>query len=103
MKIIAGSGFLIFGILWLYWLQSIRTDVNKALPPDQQDPWKWWAWDVSWREAMRQNLKMHWFWGEHARLFPKSPKRIYCSVSIVLAFTIPITCMIVSILIGRPI
>lgn len=43
---------------------------------------------------------MHWFWDEHVRFFPASHNRIYCALSWILFFTIPIVCVVACFLMG---
>lgn len=103
LRLVASAAFIAFGILWLYLLQQIRADVNKALPMTERQDWKLWdefSSSVPMRVRFWRNVRMHWFWDEHVKLFPASHKRIYCALSLILAFTIPITCLIACLLTG---
>jgi hypothetical protein len=86
-------GALGFGFLCLHWLQAIQADVNKTLPSNEQDAWGYLDLNVTNKERFRRGLKMHWFRDQHARLFPDSRKRIYFSLSPLLFFLVPISCM----------
>lgn len=103
LGVVALTAAVAFGLLWLYWLQQIRADVNKALPMSERQDWKLrdeFFSSVPMRVRFWRNVRMHWFWDEHVRLFPSSRKRIYCALSLILFFTIPIACLIACVLAG---
>jgi hypothetical protein len=102
LRLVALTAIIVFGFLWLYWLQQILADVNKALPTSARWDWKGWSEFFSGPTNVRwRNVRiMHWSWDEHVRLFPASHKRIYCALSLILFFTIPIACLIPCLLAG---
>lgn len=102
LRFVAATAVVVFGILWLYLLQQLRADVNNAIPDNERKDWKWWEEfsSVPNRVRMWRNIRMHWFWDEHVRLFPASHKRIYCALSLILFFTIPIVCLVACSLMG---
>jgi hypothetical protein len=79
---LAGAGIVLSGLSWLYCLRQVARQVNKTLAEDNRLEWGLAEPGPGWR--------MHWFWAEHERLFPKSRTRIYAALSIVLAFLIAI-------------
>ena len=89
---------------WLYWLKMIIEEVNPTRPEEEHLKWQWANWGPyrAWgdlRERWRKDWKIHWFWDEHARLFPKSRKRLYAAGSILLFFLIPIMNLVFCLLI----
>jgi hypothetical protein len=91
--VLAGVLILCCGASWLYWLNAILVEVNPTLPKEQRlellglNSGTFWS-DL--KRRWRADWKMHWFWDEHVRLFPKSRKRFYAAISIILFFLTPI-------------
>jgi len=80
---------------WLYWLKRIIDEVNPTRPEEERLTWRWTNWGPyrSWddlRERWRVDWKIHWFWDEHGKLFPKSRKRRYAGISILLFVLVPV-------------
>lgn len=88
---IAAVGIISCGLSWLYWLREIGEEVNNTLPSDQR---------ARWRLLDGVPTRMHWLWSEHGKLYPKSRKRMYAAVSILLAFLIPIATLTICMLAG---
>jgi hypothetical protein len=87
-----GIATVFFGFSWLYWLRGICADANKTLPEDKRLELGSWGQNVP-RQA-------HWLWNEHGRLFPKSRKRIYAALCVILFFLIPIVALTACLLIS---
>jgi hypothetical protein len=88
---IAGGAVILCGLSWLYWLREIGEEVNNTLPTAQR---------ASWGLLDAIPSGMHWLWNEHGKLFPKSRKRMYAAVSILLGFLIPIAALTICMLVG---
>ena len=103
LRLVASTAFIGFGILWLCLLQQIRADVNDTIPTNERKDWKWWDEfsGVQIKVQWWRDIRMHWFWDEHVRLFPTSHKRIHCAMCLISAFTIPIACLIACLLTRR--
>jgi hypothetical protein len=90
LAIVAVAALILCGVSWLYWLRQIGLEASKVLPEDQR---------VQWGLTERLPAKrMHLLWREHEKQFPKSRKRIYAALSILLLFLIPITALVTCIL-----
>lgn len=81
----AGISCVCFLLSLLYWLHEIGADVNSSLPESQRIKWK--------LLQMVPPFRIHWIWKEHVRLFPKSRKRIYVALSLLLLFLVPIVAL----------
>jgi hypothetical protein len=81
------------GFTWLYWLREIGEDVIQTLPEGER---------VRWRLSGIVPSKMHSIWRNHAALFPKSRKRMWAAVSLLLLFLIPIIAFLTRFLISDP-
>jgi hypothetical protein len=91
----AGLSCIAFLLSSLYWLHEIGTDVNSNLPESQRIERK--------LLQMVPPFKIHWIWKEHVRFFPRSRKRIYVALSLLLLFLVPIVSLTVHLLIaGAP-
>jgi hypothetical protein len=86
-----GIAAVFFGFSWLSWLRGICDETNKTLPENKRVELGSWGQNIP-RQA-------HWLWNEHVRLFPKSRKRMYAALSLILFLLIPIvaltTCLLV--------
>jgi hypothetical protein len=90
LTIVAVVGLILCGVSWLYWLRQIGLEASKALPEDQR---------VQWGLTERVPAKrMHLLWRAHEEQFPKSRKRMYAALSLLLFFLIPITALVTCIL-----
>lgn len=81
-----GVSCIVFLLALLYWLHEIGTEVNNALPDWQRVEWN--------LLQMVPPFKIHWIWREHARLYPKSRKRVYVVLSLFLLFIVPIAAVL---------
>jgi hypothetical protein len=79
---LAGLSCIVFLLSLLYWLRQMAMEVNSGLPSSKRIEWG--------LLQMVPPLKIHWIWQEHLRLFPKSHKRTYVALSLLLLFLIPI-------------
>jgi hypothetical protein len=90
LAIVAVAALILCGVSWLYWLRQIGQEASKALPEDQL---------VQWGLTERLPAKrMQLLWREHEKQFPKSRKRMYAALSILLFFLIPIAALVTCIL-----
>jgi hypothetical protein len=78
LEVGAGIGVLIAGFSWAYWLRAIVLDVNSTLPDNQRVT----KWNLT--ENPPRGTRVHLLWKRHIELFPKSRKRAYAAVSLIL-------------------
>ena len=93
--VLTGLLMLCCGASWLYWLKEIVEEVNSTLSKEQRLEWRSVIFGTlpTWSDLKRQwqlDWKIHSFWNDHVRLYPKSRARLYAAVSFLLFFLIPI-------------
>jgi Ca2+/Na+ antiporter len=94
LKSCAGIAIILCGVSYLYWLREIGREVNETLPKEERRSW-------SLTEPIPP--RMHSLWSRHEQVFPKSRKRVYAAVSLILMFLTGIISLTASLLAtGRP-